>query len=70
MLNNSQESSTNNARIISLLSCIPTNYHQFNSDGTSTASEIFSNAPSVFKDHRISQFIDVFIIDINDLDII
>ena len=68
MLNNSQESSTNNARIISLLSCIPTNYLQFNSDGTSTASEIFSNAPSVFKDHRISQFIDEFKIDINDLD--
>lgn len=68
MLNNSQESSTNNARIISLLSCIPINYLQFNSDGTSTASEIFSNAPSVFKEHRISQFIDEFKIDINDLD--
>ena len=68
MLNNSQKSSTNNAKIISLLSCIPTNYLQFNVDGTSTASKIFSSAPSVFKDHRISQFIDEFKIDIEDLD--
>ena len=68
LLEQTEDSSVNNSKIISLLSCIPTNYLQFNTDGTSTESYIFRNAPIVFRDHRISQFVEEFNVNIEDLD--
>ena len=68
MLSQSQDSTISNARIISLLSCIPNNYLQFESDGSSSAQQIFTNAPDAFKDHRINQFIGEFNKDIEELD--
>ena len=68
MLSQSQDSSIPNARIISLLSCIPNNYLQFEADGSSSAQQIFSNAPDAFKDHRINQFIGEFNKNIEELD--
>ncbi len=68
MLNMTENSAHNNAAIVSLLSCIPTDYLQFNPDGSSPSTTVFTNAPSVFNDHRLNQFVSEFDVDINNLD--
>ena len=68
MLNMTENSTKNNAAIINLLSCIPTDYLQFNPDGTSPSATMFTNAPSIFNDHRLDQFVSEFNVDIDNLD--
>lgn len=68
MLNLTESNSNMNTRIISLLSCIPTDYLQFDENGESPAFKIFQNAPNIFNNHRISQFVEEFKINVNDLD--
>ena len=57
-----------NATILSLLSCIPNDYLQFDPDGTSSAMTVFRHAPEMFTEHRMRQFVDEFNINVNDLD--
>lgn len=68
ILSQTQNSSINNGTIVSLLSCIPDNYLLFESDGTSEAADTLSKAPDIFKDHRMSQFVGEFNVDIDELD--
>ena len=57
-----------NSNILNLLSCIPSDYLEFNADGSSTAASIFHNAPTIYSEHRFNQFIDEFSYDVNNLD--
>ena len=68
MLKLTEEASNMSSSIISLLSCIPTDYLQFNEDGSSPSMQIFQKAPTMFNNHRISQFIEEFNINVDDLD--
>lgn len=68
MLSQSENTQALTSSILRLLSCIPTDYLQFDSNGTSTAATIFKNAPTAFDEHRLRQFVDEFNINVNDLD--
>ena len=68
ILSQTQNQSINNATVISLLSCIPNSFLQFDSSGSSNAISLFSSSQDLFKEHRMSQFIGEFSVDINELD--
>lgn len=68
MLSENEQSQKLSANILSLLSCIPSDYLQFDAQGASEALEIFKKAPDMFKEHRLRQFVDEFNININELD--
>lgn len=67
LLSQTENTQNLNSNIYNLLSCIPSDYLQFNQDGTSNAATIFKNAPNMFKEHRMRQFIDEFNINIKEL---
>ena len=51
MLKLTEKTSNMSSSIISLLSCIPTDYLQFNEDGSSPCMQIFQKAPTMFNKH-------------------
>ena len=67
LLSQTENTQNLNSNIFSLLSCIPSDYLQFNQDGTSNAATIFKNAPNMFKEHRMRQFIDEFNVNVEEL---
>lgn len=67
LINQSEAHSVNTANVISLLSCIPSEYLRFEADGFSQDLTIFHQAPDVFNDHRVDQFVDEFDVNTEDL---
>lgn len=67
LINQSEIYSINSANVISLLSCIPSEYLRFEADGFSQDLTIFHQAPDVFSDHRVDQFVDEFNVNTEDL---
>ncbi len=55
-------------KITTMLSSIPNDYLVFDEMGKSNGANYFKNAPSVFSDLRISQFVNEFNVDIESLD--
>ena len=68
LLSQSEANSKVNSIAISLLSCIESDYAQFNADGTSQSAAIFKNAPNKFNEHRLNQFVNELNIDVGELD--
>lgn len=68
LLSQSEANSKVNSIAISLLSCIESDYVQFNADGTSQSAAVFKNAPNKFNEHRLNQFVNELNVDVGELD--